>query len=347
MNGIWGGEGGREAGWGEMNRRYVHGRGMETGDRGRSTEGPNCAPRASCIPTRSLLSDLAPCAILEDTSTGVAPAPPRATNTAPRTPRHEELAELASYIKRPHERPGLASCVLRLNGGGIDFGEGLSDFGEQRARTDSIAEAARSGGRRGWDGEGSGLGEMNRRYVQGRKEGGRFIEDAHCELRPEPRASCISTRSLTRASSQTSDLAPAARTLGLVVPIYLSKCRPKACMFATKKSIDGIILWTISTCMIGLIPHIVSLVIFVTMKSTLVWMCVVPITTKVFANCLLSTLNNRLTNLDDHLGPSSIEMAPMFGGSNAPTTVTTSTVRGADQAPVVNPTSSLPIVGSS
>ncbi|KAF4581794.1 hypothetical protein EYR40_002812 [Pleurotus pulmonarius] len=95
------------------------------------------------------------------------------------------------------------------------------------------------------------------------------------------------------------------------------------------------------------IPHIVSLAMFVTMKSTLEWMCIVPITTKVFANCLLSTLNNRLTNLDDHLGPTSIEMAPMFGGSNAPGTVTTSTVRGADQAPVVNTASSLPTVGSS
>ncbi|KAJ8701224.1 hypothetical protein PTI98_000037 [Pleurotus ostreatus] len=31
----------------------------------------------------------------------------------------------------------------------------------------------------------------------------------------------------------------------LVVSIYLSKRRPKACMFETKKLIDGIILWTI------------------------------------------------------------------------------------------------------
>ncbi|KDQ22093.1 hypothetical protein PLEOSDRAFT_162997 [Pleurotus ostreatus PC15] len=28
-----------------------------------------------------------------------------------------------------------------------------------------------------------------------------------------------------------------------------------------------------ATCMIGLIPHIISLVMFVTMKGTLVWMC--------------------------------------------------------------------------
>ncbi|KAF4564072.1 hypothetical protein EYR36_003323 [Pleurotus pulmonarius] len=99
--------------------------------------------------------------------------------------------------------------------------------------------------------------------------------------------------------------------------------------------------------MISRIPHIVSLVMFVTMKGTLVWMCVVPITTKVFANCLLSTLNNRLINLDDHLGPTSIEMGPMLHRSNALRVATTNTARGAERVPAVNPDSSLPTVGSS
>ncbi|KAL4256313.1 hypothetical protein AB1N83_011858 [Pleurotus pulmonarius] len=49
-----------------------------------------------------------------------------------------------------------------------------------------------------------------------------------------------------------------------------------------------------------------SFILFLTMKESLIWMCIVPVYTKVFANCLLSTLNSRPVTTDgegDRMSP--------------------------------------------
>ncbi|KAL4256813.1 hypothetical protein AB1N83_011421 [Pleurotus pulmonarius] len=78
----------------------------------------------------------------------------------------------------------------------------------------------------------------------------------------------------------------------LVMTAYLSQHR-KTPIMATRKLVERLIMWTVSTSMIAMIPQMLSFILFVTMKESLIWMCMVPIYTKVFANCLLSTLNNR------------------------------------------------------
>ncbi|KAL4265109.1 hypothetical protein AB1N83_004635 [Pleurotus pulmonarius] len=85
----------------------------------------------------------------------------------------------------------------------------------------------------------------------------------------------------------------------LVMAIYLARHRD-ASAAKTRKLVDRLILWIISTGMIAMVPHITSLVLFLTMKGTLVWMCLIPISTKVFANCLISTLNARPVHTDVH-----------------------------------------------
>ncbi|KAL4259796.1 hypothetical protein AB1N83_006881 [Pleurotus pulmonarius] len=86
-----------------------------------------------------------------------------------------------------------------------------------------------------------------------------------------------------------------------MMTVHLSKHRHTS-ILKTRELIDRLIVWTVSTSMLAMIPHIAAFTLFVTMKETLVWMCILPVSTKVFANCLLSTLNNRPARAADHCG---------------------------------------------
>ncbi|KAL4263499.1 hypothetical protein AB1N83_006173 [Pleurotus pulmonarius] len=78
----------------------------------------------------------------------------------------------------------------------------------------------------------------------------------------------------------------------VLMTVYLARHRHSP-IGRTRKLVDRLILWTISNGLIAMIPHIMCFILFWTMSQTLVWLCLVPISTKVFAICLLSTLNNR------------------------------------------------------
>ncbi|KAJ8703496.1 hypothetical protein PTI98_002117 [Pleurotus ostreatus] len=85
----------------------------------------------------------------------------------------------------------------------------------------------------------------------------------------------------------------------LVMTLYLTRHRSSPIMM-TRRLVQRLIMWTISTGMIAMIPQMLAFILFLTMRDSLMWMCIVPIYMKVFANCLLSTLNNRPVITDDN-----------------------------------------------
>ncbi|KAF7420879.1 hypothetical protein PC9H_011397 [Pleurotus ostreatus] len=61
----------------------------------------------------------------------------------------------------------------------------------------------------------------------------------------------------------------------------------------TKLLIDRLIMWTVQTSIITGLAYAATLILFITLRNTLIWFGILACTTKVCANCLLSSLNDR------------------------------------------------------
>ncbi|KAJ8690334.1 hypothetical protein PTI98_011765 [Pleurotus ostreatus] len=114
----------------------------------------------------------------------------------------------------------------------------------------------------------------------------------------------------------------------------------------TKLLIDRLIMWTVQTSIITgytlLDPHAMchlftpprlayaaTLILFITLRNTLIWFGILACTTKVCANCLLSSLNDRakirVHTKSEALSSSDVPMQPQTNSQQSPIVINIST----------------------